>query len=351
MNDCVMIDNHIINVKGILNELYNKCNRPYYIDTYHAETSTFDDGVTLTFVVKDEPAFDNQWALGNVKVDVDIYTNSDVVFSINEYLDEDQLVKSIIDDIGYDNLDDSEIEGIKKKASEYIATHPYENQLEYEKELVIDEYSDELVEQHKYYMEHEGGFEYRYNFNIDPKDYIYDVNKIKTDINNELSLFPEISCDNVSYGIDSHNFYIGLALYFNDYEIVFLTYYPELKIYDYFYLNIIYKSFKSIKAILNNIYKQMSRYTLNELYKKYEEEIVLFYVYIRDIINKNEADSAKDILYKAIDNGKIYQEDKDELGIEREDNVIRAIWENMCDQDFISEKQQKYVELAKRSLQ
>ena len=65
---------------------------------------------------------------------------------------------------------------------------------------------------------------------------------------------------------------------------------------------------------------------------------------------KEDADSVRDIILDALDNGVIRQSDKDDLGIERDDNTIRNIWESLAEQDFISWKQQKYVELAKRSI-
>ena len=65
---------------------------------------------------------------------------------------------------------------------------------------------------------------------------------------------------------------------------------------------------------------------------------------------KDDADSVRDIILDALDNGVIRQSDKDDLGIERDDNTIRNIWESLTEQDFISWKQQKYVELAKRSI-
>ena len=357
MKDFVEVGDCFINVGDILNELNNKCPRSNCsIDTHNFDIFTYDNGVTVTFLVKDRPAGNNQSPAGDFEVDVDISTDGRARFKINRYLDKNRLIKTLLSDIGLDYLDESEIKDIEKRASEYIATHTNEDKWSYELKLAEDEYSDKIIERHKYFMEHEDGFKHIYNFSIDPKDYICDVNEIKANIKNELSSFPEISCDNdIEYDYDNQNhLYITFSLCFNDNERLFLYYYPEWKTYNYYVVdsNIEGESFRSVNSILNSIYNQISRfYTLYELYEEYDGDFVSFYVYIRDTINKNEADSVKDILHKAIDNGKISQEDKDELGIEREDNVVRAIWESMCDQDFISEKQQKYVELAKRSLQ
>lgn len=65
---------------------------------------------------------------------------------------------------------------------------------------------------------------------------------------------------------------------------------------------------------------------------------------------KNEADSVRDIILEALQRGTIKQTDKDDLGIERDNASIKDIWKSLSTQDFISFKQQKYVELAKRSI-
>ena len=65
----------------------------------------------------------------------------------------------------------------------------------------------------------------------------------------------------------------------------------------------------------------------------------------RDII-----DDVRDIIKIAINRGVIRQADKDDLGITRDNDTIRDIWKSLVEQEFISNKQQKYVDLAKRAI-
>lgn len=67
-------------------------------------------------------------------------------------------------------------------------------------------------------------------------------------------------------------------------------------------------------------------------------------------VEKDDIDDVRDIIRIAISRGIIRQSDKDDLGITRDDDTIRDIWKSLVDQEFISNKQQKYVDLAKMSI-
>lgn len=68
-------------------------------------------------------------------------------------------------------------------------------------------------------------------------------------------------------------------------------------------------------------------------------------------VEKDDIDDVRDIIRIAISRGTIRQSDKDDLGISRDNDTIRDIWRSLVDQEFISNKQQKYVDLAKLAIQ
>ena len=150
------------------------------------------------------------------------------------------------------------------------------------------------------------------------------------------------------------------------------------------YLDInLYDGFGAIKKY--NLYKYLTLYHINHCDPKYfkyiaenEETPLEVLNYLRNIsgkgsnkiknlvkanptFNKNlktekatdnweDIDSIKEIILEALSRGIIKQSDKDDLGIERDDNSIKDIWKSLTTQDFVSFKQQKYVELAKRAI-
>ena len=68
-------------------------------------------------------------------------------------------------------------------------------------------------------------------------------------------------------------------------------------------------------------------------------------------VDKDDINDVRDIIRTAISSGTIRQSDKDDLGITRDNATIKDIWKSLVDQEFISNKQQKYVDLAKRSIE
>ena len=195
-----------------------------------------------------------------------------------------------------------------------------------------------------------------FGIDINFSDYIFDEEDlIKEKLKSGLKSYFNGIVEAHYYSYDDYGNTIDAeGVYIEDYECD-CTYIGSNFNKNKYYLDMgnghIYESFISLQDLFDKFYETLNEYDTHELYEQYSKDEIMLYKAIRDIKQKEKADLVRDILLQAIDNGKIRQEDKDDLGIEREDHVVRAIWETLADQDFISDKQQKYIELAKRSIE